>query len=314
MQFEEAVSQFQTLLSNVRQTDIEKFLIWSKQTISGLLEDMSEGDNADVVMNSIREGIRQSLPIEGMTKTEHVVTPKHGPNADCNPATTVHVDAFLYDEDTIDEMVEEGTMSRNYCVNCLSKQVKPLTFITHSASLPQIKFMFQYLLEDLRNKTVLDVGSRTGAVLYGAYLYSEVNSLVGVELDPTFCELQNKVIQQFNMTDRIKIIHSDILQQVELLQNSDVVILNNVFEFFMDDDQQLKLWSCMCQHIRKKDTVIITIPSIEESLSNLQAPIDITSWLKPIDISHLKEQAVLKYFNNPEDSDLDDIHMYQVLL
>ena len=40
-------------------------------------------------------------------------------------------------------------------------------FITHSASLPQIKFMFQYLLEDLRNKTVLDVGSRTGAVLYG---------------------------------------------------------------------------------------------------------------------------------------------------
>lgn len=40
---------------------------------------MSEGDNADVVLNSIREGIRQSLPVEGMTPTEHIVTPKHGP-------------------------------------------------------------------------------------------------------------------------------------------------------------------------------------------------------------------------------------------
>ena len=47
--------------------------------IVGVLDDMSEGDNADVVINSIREGIRQSLPVEGMTETEHVVIPKHGP-------------------------------------------------------------------------------------------------------------------------------------------------------------------------------------------------------------------------------------------
>ncbi|XP_060557407.1 uncharacterized protein LOC132717851 [Ruditapes philippinarum] len=313
MQFEEATNQFQTLLSSIRQSDIEKFLVWSKQTINGVLDDLSEGDNADVVINSIREGIRQSLPLEGMTETEHIVKPTHGPNADCNPATTVHVDAFLYDEDTIDEMVEEGTMSRNYCVNCLSKQVKPLTFITHSASLPQIKFMFQYLLEDLRNKTVLDVGSRTGAVLYGAYLYSEASSVIGVELDPTFCQLQNNIIQQYDMADRIKIVHSDIMQQAELLQTSDVVILNNVFEFFMDANQQLKLWKSMSDNIRKKDTIIITIPGIEESLSRIQAPIDLGSWIRPIDISQLKEQAVLKYFKDIEDSDLDDIHMYQVL-
>lgn len=48
-------------------------------------------------------------------------------NADCDPNTTVHVDAFLYDEDTIDDLVDEGKMSRNYCTNCLSKQVKPLS-------------------------------------------------------------------------------------------------------------------------------------------------------------------------------------------
>lgn len=41
-------------------------------------------------------------------------------------------------------------------------------FITHSASVPQLKYIFQYLLPDLRGKTIIDVGSRTGAVLYGA--------------------------------------------------------------------------------------------------------------------------------------------------
>lgn len=40
---------------------------------------------------------------------------------------------------------------------------------------------------------------------------------------------------------------------------------------------------------------------------------DVTSWLRPVDTSQLKEQAVLKFFKNLEDSDLDDVHMYQVL-
>lgn len=44
-----------------------------------------------------------------------------------------------------------------------------------------------------------------------------------------------------------------------------------------------------------------------------QAPIDVGSWLRPVDLSQLKEQAVLKYFKDIDDSDLDDIYMYQVL-
>lgn len=48
-------------------------------------------------------------------------------NSDCDPNSTVHVDAFLYDEDAIDDLVDEGRMSRNYCVKCLSKSVKPLS-------------------------------------------------------------------------------------------------------------------------------------------------------------------------------------------
>lgn len=31
---------------------------------------------------------------------------------------TVHVDAFLYDEDQVDSLCEDGTMSRSYCLAC----------------------------------------------------------------------------------------------------------------------------------------------------------------------------------------------------
>ena len=50
-------------------------------------------------------------------------------NADCDPRTTIHVDAFLYDEDVIDELCDEGKMSRNYCTQCGSRDVKPLSKI-----------------------------------------------------------------------------------------------------------------------------------------------------------------------------------------
>lgn len=42
------------------------------------------------------------------------------------PEPTVHVDAFLYDEDFIDSLCEEGKMSRNYCMVCGSHQTAPL--------------------------------------------------------------------------------------------------------------------------------------------------------------------------------------------
>eukprot|EP00122_Pirum_gemmata_P011768 Pgem_evm1s10908 len=57
-------------------------------------------------------------------------------------------------------------MSRAVCCSCGSKKTKMLDFISHSMSLPQLNFMFKNMLPSLANKTVVDVGSRTGAVLY----------------------------------------------------------------------------------------------------------------------------------------------------
>jgi hypothetical protein len=39
----------------------------------------------------------------------------------------VHVDAFLYDDELYDELCDEGKLSRNYCVDCGSRNIRPLS-------------------------------------------------------------------------------------------------------------------------------------------------------------------------------------------
>lgn len=48
-------------------------------------------------------------------------------NSECKPENTLHVDSFLYDDDAIDDLVEEGKMSRAYCLDCGSHKTQPLS-------------------------------------------------------------------------------------------------------------------------------------------------------------------------------------------
>ncbi|KAK3593159.1 hypothetical protein CHS0354_039644 [Potamilus streckersoni] len=251
--------------------------------------------------------------MNAISSTETIYIPTSGPNADCDPQKAVHVDAFLYDDEIIDELCEKGQMSRNYCKECGSHKTKPLTFLSHSASANQIKYIFTYLLPDLTGKTVLDVGSRTGAVLYGAYVYSQASSIVGVEMDSSFCQLQNIIVQKYKMEDRVKVIQSDIQQQAELLQSCDVMVLNNVFEFFMPVEEQFKIWKFLRQTLCKKDTLIVTVPSLEKSLSSIQSDIDVHHWVREVDIPDKLSMGNIALYKTSEESDLEAIHLYQVL-
>lgn len=42
----------------------------------------------------------------------------------------------------------------------------PTDFISHSFSIPELQFLFEKVLPDLSGRTLVDVGSRLGAVLY----------------------------------------------------------------------------------------------------------------------------------------------------
>ncbi|KAH3853372.1 uncharacterized protein LOC127875258 [Dreissena polymorpha] len=312
MDFQQSVAAFKTILTSINHDILESFLLWTKDYVNDALREQERKDNANVILDSIREDIRNDLPLTASSPSEQFVKPSAGQNADCDTSSTVHIDAFLYEEDDVDDLVERGLLSRNYCVHCLSRQVKPLTFISHSASVPQIKFIFQYLLGDLRHRTVVDVGSRTGAILYGAYLYSEAPNILGIEIDPNFCQLQQNIIDKYGMKNRIKVLFSDVLDQAEMINSADVIVLNNVFEFFSSVEVQLRIWQFLFETVRKKDTVLVTVPSIEESLSNIDAAIDVQTWVEPVNVDNVRKSAVLKYFPDEDSSDLDDIFMYRV--
>ncbi|KAM9711315.1 uncharacterized protein ACBT57_020744 isoform 4-T4 [Dama dama] len=262
MEFRSARLAVLQLLRTVAPADLPALLQWMRTT-----RDFDEftQDNNDVILKNIAEDLRNCLPRETMLSSEHLALQK----IQQQPEPTVHVDAFLYDEDFIDSLCEEGKMSRNYCMVCGSHRTAPLGFISHSFSLMELKFIYHHVLPDLSGKVLVDVGSRLGTVLYGVksslgtqstlgntffsywqqfclppskgYLYSSASQLYGVELNGDFCQLQEMIIKKYQFTDRIKVLHADICTQGLLLQNADVIIMNNVFEYFLNETEQARL-------------------------------------------------------------------------
>ncbi|XP_059566606.1 uncharacterized protein LOC132241691 isoform X1 [Myotis daubentonii] len=293
------------LLHTVAPADRPALLEWMRTS-----RDFDEftHDNNDSMLKSIAEDLRNCLPLETMLSSEPLALQK----IQQQPEPTVHVDAFLYDEDCVDSLCEEGKMSRNYCVVCGSYQTAPLgqhsRFISHSFSLMELKFIYHHVLPDLSGKLLVDVGSRLGTVLYGGYLYSSALQLYGVELNGDFCQLQEMIIKKYQFTDRIKVLHADICTQDSLLQNADVIIMNNVFEHFLDEAEQARAWECISHNVRKQGSLLVTVPSLEESLSGLQVSIQLSSWV---------EEVPLNYDIYPEKDinreALEQIHLYKIL-
>ena len=42
-------------------------------------------------------------------------------------------------------------------------------------------------------------------VMLQAYLYSDCQNIVGVEMDPSFCKLQQQIILDYEFADRVKV-------------------------------------------------------------------------------------------------------------
>ncbi|XP_064341964.1 uncharacterized protein LOC105094164 isoform X2 [Camelus dromedarius] len=264
MDFRSARQAVLQLLRTVAPADLPELIQWMRTT-----RDFDEftQDNNDIMLKNIAEDLRNCLPLETMLSSEHLALQK----IQQQPEPTVHVDAFLYDEDFIDSLCEEGKMSRNYCTVCGSHQTAPLGFISHSFSLMELKFIYHHVLPDLSEKILVDVGSRLGTVLYGGYLYSSASQLYGVELNGDFCQLQEMVIKKYQFTDRIKVLHADICTQGSLLQNADIIIMNNVFEYFLNEAEQARAWDYISHNVRRRGSLLVTVPSLEESLSGLQS-------------------------------------------
>ncbi|XP_061676492.1 uncharacterized protein zgc:109986 [Syngnathoides biaculeatus] len=296
----QAKSEIRQLLSRVEPSQVPKLLDWLRNS-----EDLDElrVDNGKVILRSIAEEIRKGLPPDAMLPCELIA--QHKMRQHSRP--TAHVDAFLYEDDYVDALCETGRMSRSYCRECGSRRTAPLDFVSHSFSACELLFLFQNVLPDLSGRTLVDVGSRLGAVLYGGFVYSSASRLVGVELSEEFVGLQNKMVHKYGMNPRVEVVHADVRTQAVLLQTADVLVMNNVFEYFMEPGEQVRAWRFIMQAFRKPGSLLVTVPSLEDSLQPLQVALP-TGWVEELPVDY---DVYVGKDADPED--LQQFHLYRVL-
>ncbi|CAN9501921.1 unnamed protein product [Ophioblennius macclurei] len=292
--------ELKQLLSRVNPSDVPKLLDWMKN--SDDLDDLLQ-DNNRVTLQSIAEDLRSRLPLNAMLPSETCAHLKMQQAS----RPTIHVDAFLYDEDQVDSLCEDGAMSRTFCQNCGSTRTAPLDFISHSFSITELQFLFQNVLPDLSGRTLLDVGSRTGAVLYGGFVYSSASRLLGLELSQDFVRLQDETLHRYGMNLRAQVIHGDVRTQDALLQTADVLVMNNVFEYFMEPSEQIRAWRFIMKTFRRSGSLLVTVPSLQESLGALQEALP-PSWVEELPVDY---NVYMGKDTDPEA--LKQIHLYRVM-
>eukprot|EP00050_Salpingoeca_kvevrii_P020099 m.94455 g.94455 ORF g.94455 m.94455 type:complete len:118 (+) comp8713_c0_seq5:472-825(+) len=104
--------------------------------------------------------------------------------------------------------------------------MRTTAFLSHSLSIQCLKYLFQTALAGLpRCSKIVDVGSRLGAVLYGAYFLTDASEIVGVEISRYFCDLQQKVLDKHHMHDRIRVICDDIFNCTDEMISGDLLLV-----------------------------------------------------------------------------------------
>lgn len=78
----------------------------------------------------------------------------------------------------------------------------------------------------------------------------------------------------------MKVVHGDLKDFPGLVQESDVVIFNNSFEYFVPRDVQVVLWQFIKANL-KQGSIIVTNPSLLKLLSPLQPELGfvVTEWV-----------------------------------
>ena len=73
-----------------------------------------------------------------------------------------------------------------------------------------------------------------------AYCHSQAQCIIGIEINSYFSDLQTSVISKYGLSPRVKVVNCDVCHQAELLHSADVIVMNNVFEFFCSLEEQAK--------------------------------------------------------------------------
>lgn len=246
-------------------------------------------------------------------------------------APTYAVDSFLYEnDDDVEALCEVGLVKRDYCLACKGVEIAPTRFISHSFSAHQLAYIFAALLPHAlglggsssscpsvaaatatgatvpRRVKLVDVGSRLGIVLFAACQASPVyNPVVGIEINPRFVALQNKAIARLKLSPQRVVVHEmDALSDAGLAEiaSADVVFLNNVFEWFLPQEEQLAAWRKVMAALSRPGQLLVTYPSLRESLAPLLGLEQLNAEGKPVPTTEKGRAAVQRRANDAADA------------
>jgi len=190
------------------------------------------------------------------------------------------VDSFLYPDQILDDLVDEGLFKRAVCKKCNSdKNVEMYEFVSHSFCNEEMAWIF----ENVPKKKLLDVGSRFGAVMYAAEQYG-FEKVIGIEIDGNVGKIGKKLGVQGEL------VIGDIAKNLNLIEDADIIIFNNVFQYFMTDSREKIYWKMIFDKFNEGQTLVF-VPSLEELDSRLS-----TSFNSAKNLTLLKSQLDYNIF------------------
>lgn len=249
--------------------------------------------DARVHLKRIATWLRAQLPTQAVMGSEELVFSRTGEFTEFTEDNTVSVDGFLYDDGDVERLTASGQLPSHHCTSCGSRKVVPLNFVSHSLSIPELEFVFLHsplaTLVDPHVATLVDVGSRLGAVLFGAAHFAGFQRCIGVEINSELCEVQRAAIAALcaGCDTRFEVVCDDIMNQPHTLAAADALVLHNAFQFFSSPERSATIWRFVARHT-KPGCVIVSSPSLQEQLECCggAAVLDATEWVKQLPVHY----------------------------
>jgi hypothetical protein len=123
------------------------------------------------------------------------------------------------------------------------------------------------------------------------------------------------MIKRYKMDDRASVMCKDIQTMPELLsKEADIVIMNNVFQFFNELPMQQQIWKFVRAETKKKPgLLLVTLPSLQDQLkeAGLSANKLMKGWVKEVKLEY--DAGWFQDLNDDELEEVKQVHLYKVL-
>jgi chemotaxis methyl-accepting protein methylase len=123
------------------------------------------------------------------------------------------------------------------------------------------------------------------------------------------------MVKKYKMDDRVQVMCKDIQTMPELLsKDADIVIMNNVFQFFNELPIQQQIWKFVRAETKKKSgLLLVTLPSLQEQLkeAGLSASKLMRGWVKEVKLDY--DAGWFQELNDDELEEIKQVHLYKVL-